>query len=214
MANMDAVIFDIGGVLTQSPVTRIAEYCREHGISDETRMTIFSHGESPWSRFERSELDPPGFAAEFDRVVGRGASVDGAGFLRMFFEGFPPRPEMLAVVEALRPHVKMGAITNNVAAEGEARRRTSGLDVHSLFEVVIESAKVGMRKPDPRIYHLACEQLGVTPERSVFLDDIGQNLKGARALGMATIRVDHTHSAIIELEAVLGIPLPRPELAG
>ena len=104
----------------------------------------------------------------------------------------------------------MGAITNNVASEGPAKRRTSGLDVHSLFEVVIESAKVGMRKPDPRIYRLACDALGVTPERSVFLDDIGQNLKGARALGMTTIKVDATLSAIDELEEVLGIPLPRP----
>ena len=210
MPRLDAVIFDIGGVLTQSPVTRITEFCRGHGISDETRMTIFSHGESPWSRFERSELDHAGFAAEFDREVGPGCSVDGVGFLRMFFEGFPPRPEMLAVVEALRGQVKMGCITNNVASDGEARRRTSGLDVHSIFEVVVESAKVGMRKPDPRIYQLACELLGVTPNRSVFLDDIGQNLKGARALGMTTIRVDHTASAIEELENALGIPLPKP----
>jgi putative hydrolase of the HAD superfamily len=117
---------------------------------------------------------------------------------------------MLAVVEALRGRVKMGAITNNVAADEPPVRRTSGLDVHSLFEVVVESAKVGMRKPDPRIYRLACDELGVTPERSAFLDDIGQNLKGARALGMTTIRVDHTTSAIIELEEALGIPLPRP----
>lgn len=210
MPKLDAVIFDIGGVLTQSPVTRITEFCAEHGISDETRMAIFSHGESPWSRFERSELNHSGFAAEFDRHVGSGCSIDGAGFLKMFFEGFPPRPEMLAVIEALRGQVKMGAITNNVASEGPAKRRTSGLDVHSLFEVVIESAKVGMRKPDPRIYRLACDALGVTPERSVFLDDIGQNLKGARALGMTTIKVDATLSAIDELEEVLGIPLPRP----
>lgn len=213
MPKLDAVIFDIGGVLTQSPVTRIIEFSRQHGISDETRMAIFSHGESPWSRFERSELDPPAFAAEFDRYVGPGCSVDGAGFLRMFFEGFPPRAEMLAVIEALRGQVKMGAITNNVASEGPAKRRTSGLDVHSLFEVVIESAKVGMRKPDPRIYRLACDKLGVTPERSVFLDDIGQNLKGARAVGMATIKVDESLSAIDELEEALGIPLPRPTTA-
>ncbi|MBA4181466.1 MAG: HAD family hydrolase [Anaerolinea sp.] len=213
MAKLDAVIFDIGGVLTQSPVTRIMDFCREHGISDETRMAIFSHGESPWSRFERSELEPPGFAAAFDEAVGA-PGVSGERFLRWFFEGFPPRPEMLAVVEALRGRVKMGCITNNVARDEAPQRRTSGLDVHSLFSVVVESAKVGMRKPDPRIYQLACELLGVAPERSVFLDDIGQNLKGARALGMTTIRVDHTHSAIAELEEVLGIPLPRPLTAG
>lgn len=210
MPKLDAVIFDIGGVLTESPVTRITAFCRANGISDDTRMTIFSHGESPWSRFERSELDPAGFAAEFDAAVGTESAIRGDGFLKMFFEGFAPRPEMLAVVETLRGQVKMGCITNNVAKDEAPQRRTSGLDVQSLFEVVIESAKVGMRKPDPRIYQLACSELGVTPERSVFLDDIGQNLKGARALGMATIKVDHTASAIAELEEVLGIPLPRP----
>ena len=92
MAKLDAVIFDIGGVLTQSPVTRITRFAAEHGISDETRMAIFSHGESPWSRFERSELDPPGFAAEFDRHSEPGWTTDGAGFLKMFFEGFPRGP--------------------------------------------------------------------------------------------------------------------------
>ena len=213
MPKLQAAIFDVGGVLTVSPVQRIIDFSLEHGISDETRMRIFSHGESPWSRFERSELDPQSFAAEFDIAVLEAAvpaTITGAAFMEFFFQGFAPRPEMLAVVDALRGQVKLGCITNNVARDEEPRKRTSGLDVHSIFDVVIESAKVGLRKPDPAIYLMACEQLGVVPEQAVFLDDIGQNLKGARALGMATIKVDETLSAIDELEAVLGIPLPRP----
>jgi putative hydrolase of the HAD superfamily len=116
---------------------------------------------------------------------------------------------MLAVVEALRPHYKLAAITNNVTRDQDRKRRTSGLDAHSLFEVVVESAIVGARKPEPRIFQVACDLLGVEPEEAVFLDDLGANLKGARALGMTTIKVDHTLSAIDELEAVLGMKLPR-----
>ena len=216
MPKLQAAIFDVGGVLTVSPVQRIIDFSREHGISDETRMRIFSHGESPWSRFERSELDTAGFAAEFDLAAQQApvpTKVSGAAFMQFFFQGFAPRPEMLAVVEALRGQVKLGCITNNVARDEAPRTRTSGLDVHSLFEVVIESAKVGLRKPDPAIYLMTCEKLGVAPEQAVFLDDIGQNLKGARAVGMTTIRVDETLSAIDELEEALGILLPRPTTA-
>jgi putative hydrolase of the HAD superfamily len=116
---------------------------------------------------------------------------------------------MIDVVHALRDHVQLGVITNNVAREASPERRTSGLDVHSLFPVVIESAIVGLRKPDPKIFEMCCEALGVTPPESVFLDDLGANLKGARALGMYTIKVDETLGAIAELEEALGIPLPH-----
>jgi len=206
-----AVLFDIGGVLTVSPVTRIINYCAENAIPDETRFAIFGPEDGPWSCFERSELDRAGFAAAFDEHVSPcGTAATGAAFMEWFFHGFEPRPEMLAVVEALRPHYKLAAITNNVARDEDATRRTSGLDAHRLFEVVVESAIVGARKPEPRIFQVACERLGVEPRESVFLDDLGANLKGARALGMQTIKVDHTLSAIDELEAVLGITLPRP----
>lgn len=210
MTQLQAAIFDIGGVLTHSPVTRIKDFCREHGIPDEVRIAVFGPEDGPWSRFERSELTPQGFAGEFDRhlsAVETGAT--GKFFLEWFFQGFGERPEMIAVVRHLRGQVKLGSITNNVAREEPAQQRTSGLDVHSLFDVVVESAIVGVRKPEPRIYEIACEHLGIEPRQAVFLDDMGANLKGARALGMYTIKVDHTTSAIDELEEALGIPLPR-----
>ncbi len=205
-----AAIFDIGGVLTHSPVTAIIDFCRRRGISDETRFAIFAPHDGPWSRFERSELTPAGFIQEFDRHVGRpGTGASGEAFMQWFAGGFGPRPEMIAVVEHLRGRVKLGAITNNVARD-DPTERTSGVDASRLFDVVIESAVVGVRKPEPRIYHLACEALGVEPREAVFLDDMGANLKGAQALGMTTIKVDHTLSAIDQLEAALAIPLPRP----
>ncbi len=211
MPKLKAAIFDIGGVLTHSPVTRIKEFCIEHAITDEVRFSIFAPEDGPWSRFERSELTHEGFAGEFDRHIAVCESAtNGAFFLDWFFEGFGERPEMVGVVKHLRGQVHLGAITNNVAREGEpAQRRTSGIDLPSLFDVVVESAIVGFRKPEPRIYQIACEALGIEPHEAVFLDDLGANLKGAKALGMATIKVDHTLSAIDELEEALGIPLPR-----
>lgn len=211
MSNFRAVLFDIGGVLTVSPVTRIMNYCAERGIADETRKAIFADHDGPWSRFERSELTPDEFVVEFDRTVTQtGIEACGPHFMQWFFQGFEPRHEMIAVVEHLRGRMKIGAITNNVARDEPAQRRTSGLDVHSLFDVVVESAIVGVRKPEPRIYEIACAELNVRPAEAVFLDDLGANLKGAKALGMATIKVDHTLSALYELEQVLGMELPKP----
>lgn len=210
MSHIKAAIFDIGGVLTHSPVTRIKSFCHDHGIADEVRWAIFAPEDGPWSRFERSELTPEGFAAEFDQHLRpTGSTATGAFFLEWFFQGFGERPEIVGVVRYLRGKTKLAAITNNVARDEPAQRRTSGLDVQSLFDVVVESAIVGVRKPEPRIYQIACEKLGISPHEAVFLDDLGANLKGARALGMATIKVDDTLSAIDELEEVLGIPLPR-----
>ncbi|MBK7328131.1 MAG: HAD-IA family hydrolase [Dehalococcoidia bacterium] len=129
--------------------------------------------------------------------------------MEWFFLGFGERPEMVGVVRHLRGRVKLGAITNNVARDEPSTTRTSGIDLPHLFEVIVESAIVGYRKPEPQIFRIACEQLSIEPHQAVFLDDMGANLKGARALGMHTIKVDETLSAIDELEAALGIPLPR-----
>jgi len=211
MPKLAAAIFDIGGVLTVSPVTRIVNYCTEFAIPDEMRHAIFAPEDGPWSCFERSELTPEEFAHAFDlKLAGCGATATGLAFLDWFFRGFEPRPEMIAVVEHLRGKMKLAAITNNVARDKPSTERTSGLNAHKLFPVVIESAIVGVRKPEPRIFQIACDELGIEPRDAVFLDDLGANLKGAKALGMTTIKVDHTLSAIDELEEALGIPLPRP----
>ena len=210
MTHLKAAIFDIGGVLTHSPVTRIKQYCLDHHIPDEVRWAIFAPEDGPWSRFERSELTREGFAAEFDtHIAPSGSKTSGAAFLEWFFTGFGERPEMVNVVRYLRGKTKLAAITNNVSREEPAQTRTSGIDLPSLFEVVVESAIEGVRKPEPRIYQIACEKLGISPHEAVFLDDLGANLKGARALGMQTIKVDDTLSCLDELERLLGIPLPR-----
>ena len=210
MTQYQAAIFDIGGGLTHSPVTRIKQFCIDHRIPDEVRWAIFAPEDGPWSRFERSELSREAFADEFDQHV-RPSGTDATGpfFMEWFFKGFGERTEVVNAVRFLRGKVKLGAITNNVVRDEPAATRTSGIDVQSLFDVVVESAIEGVRKPEPRIYQIACERLSIEPSRAVFLDDLGANLKGARALGMHTIKVDDTLSALDELEAALGIALPR-----
>ena len=124
------------------------------------------------------------------------------------------RPEMVAVLQRLIDEdYKIGCITNNVksgSGAGMARSKEKAAAVEAVMELfshVIESSKVGIRKPDPEIYKMACTALDVTPERAVFLDDLGVNLKPARALGMATIKVSGAEQAISELETLLGHPL-------
>jgi putative hydrolase of the HAD superfamily len=208
MPALRAAIFDVGGVLTTSPVLAIRDYALAEGIDYSILGPLIAEPDSAWSRWERSEISEAEFEALFEQQGReRGITFSARAIREVAFGSQHVRDEMVGVVEHLRGKVRLGAITNNVLRDDS---RPRALDLHGLFEVVIESAKVGLRKPDPRIYHLACEQLDVAPPESAFLDDIGVNLKGARALGMTTIKVDGTLRAIEELEAALGIPLPRP----
>ena len=119
------------------------------------------------------------------------------------------RPAMVEAVRRCADRFKTALLTNNFVAPdaSTARRRSDHAEVFELFDVVIESSVAGVRKPDPRFYALACETLDVAPEQAVFLDDLGVNLKPARAMGMLTIKVEETDKAIAELESVVGIPL-------
>lgn len=207
MTLIRAAIFDIGGVLTSSPVIAIRDYLSVEGIDYAVLGPMIADHDLAWSRWERSEITGEQFIDQFEAEAReRGVAVSAEGVMNAAFGTQSVRDDMVNVVRHLRGKVRLGCITNNVLRD-DSRPRT--LDIYDLFEHVIESAKSGMRKPDPRIYHAACEALSVQPEEAVFLDDIGVNLKGAKAVGMITIRVDQTTSAIDELERVLGIPLPR-----
>jgi putative hydrolase of the HAD superfamily len=207
LSQIKAAVFDIGGVLTSSPVIAIREYAIREGVDYAILGPMIADHDLAWSRWERSEFTGDQFIEHFEREGReRGIAVSAEGVMSAAFGTQSIREEMVNMVRFLRGRVRLGAITNNVLREDS---RPSTLPIYELFEHVIESAKAGLRKPDPRIYHMSCEALGVRPEEAVFLDDIGANLKGARAVGMVTIRVDPTLSAIDELERVLGFPLPR-----
>jgi len=207
MRAIEAVVFDIGGVVQESPLHAIARYERDHGLApDAVNRAVVAAGESgAWARLERGELTVESFCAPFEADCrAHGVPVDGRHLMAYIGEASRPRPRMLAAVRTIRERgLRVGALTNNWVAEG--RRPTDGLRAH--FHVFVESAVVGLRKPDPRIYALVCRELGVTPPRAAFLDDLGMNLKPARELGMATIKVDDPERALRELAALLGFDL-------
>jgi putative hydrolase of the HAD superfamily len=198
------VLFDIGGVVTESPLHAIARYERDHGLErNAINRAIVAVGEGgAWSRLERGELTVEQFLAPFESDCrGSGLVVDGARVMAYIAEARRARPPMLEAIRRLRhAGLRVGALTNNW-------RTSEPTPLRQHFDVFIESSVVGFRKPDPRIYRLACRELAVEPARTVFLDDIGQNLKSARALGMTTIKVDAPEPALRELGALVGIEL-------
>lgn len=201
-----AVIFDLGGVVVGSPLHAIAAYEREAGLpSGSINRVVVSRGASGgWSRLERGELTLEAFYPVFEAdCAASGLRIDARELMRRVGAAIAPRPAMLDAIARIRARgLRTAAVTNNWIAEDEGTRL---LAPH--FDVFVESAVVGIRKPDPRIYALACERLSVKPPEVVFLDDIGANLKSARALGMATVKVEDPEEALAELERLLGFPV-------
>ncbi len=212
----EAVIWDFGGVITSSPFEAFKLYETQHNLPEDFIRSINATDPdtNAWAKFERSEIDAAAFDAAFRaEAIARGHDVPGADVLALLAGAI--RPEMVDVLNTLKKRgIRIACITNNVktgAGAGMARtaeKAQAVADVMALFEHVIESSEVGVRKPDPAIYHMACERLGVAPEACIFLDDLGINLKPARAMGMGTIKVLTAAQAISELSAHLGHDLP------
>ncbi len=193
-----------------SPLHAIARYEREVGIPAGfvNRVVVDTGPSGAWSRLERGELRVEDWIPAFERECAQAGQTLAAGRMMEAIRGASePRPLMVAAIRAIRARgLRVGALTNNWVAEEPSANRL-GLELRELFHAFVESAVVGLRKPDPRIYQHACSELGVKPEESVFLDDIGANLKAARILGMHTIKVDTPEQALAELESALGFSL-------
>lgn len=209
-----AVIFDLGGVVFPSPFDVFSAYEADRGLPEGFLRRVVAAGgdHGSWARLERGELRLDEFHAAFAaECEAAGAQVNAAELMAGITRRFAPRSEMVAALRTIRSRdLRTAALTNNwlpPAGGGPADRRAGDLDALGLFDVVVESAREGLRKPDPAIYRLTCDRLGVAPAEAVFLDDLGVNLKPARALGMTTIKVTDPHAALGELAAVLGFPL-------
>ncbi|NND85328.1 MAG: HAD family phosphatase [Acidimicrobiia bacterium] len=203
-----AVLFDLGGVVFDSPFGAIAEVEARHGVPAGSVNGVIARAgsEGAWARNERGELDPVGFEDAFDAELAAADLRMRTGELMAAIHGaFRERPAMLTAIDRIRSEkLRVAAVTNNwVQASGG----TLGEDVRSHFDVFIESAVVGLHKPDPRIYELALDALDVTPGDTIFLDDIGRNLKSAAALGITTIKVVSEVQALADLESLLGFGL-------
>src|SRR3981189_2093872 len=208
---IEAVIWDFGGVLTTSPFEAFARYETERGLpADIIRRTNASnHWENAWAKFERAEVDIEAFDRLFAvESLALGAEVRGRDVLPLLSGDL--RPEMVEALRRVKNTLKTGCIPNNLPANaiGSASGRSLYIaEVMVLFDHVIESAKIGLRKPDPRTYRTMTEALGVAPKYCVYLDDRGVNLKPAREMGMTTIKVLNAAQAIAELEAATGLAL-------
>jgi putative hydrolase of the HAD superfamily len=206
---LEAVIFDFGGVFTSSPFEAFARFERERGLPADfiRRVNSENHLDNAWARLERAEIDHDAFDLAFAaecRALGH--EVGGRDVLPLLAGA--PRPEMIEALRRIHGRLKTGCITNNLPAGGPSPLASFyKLEAMALFDHVIESSKIGLRKPDPRIYRMMVEALGAAPEACVYLDDIGINLKPARAMGMTTIKVTDPAAAIAELEGYVGFPL-------
>src|SRR5262245_28348418 len=202
-----AVIFDLGGVVLDSPLHAIAAYERELGIPAGfvNRVVVETGPGGAWSRLERGELSRRAFEDAFEAECRAQGHALSAGTMMERIALCGPRPRMLEAIARIRGSGRrVAALTNNWAHEGGGAETDV---LRERFDVFVESSKVGLRKPDPKIYELVCEALRVAPREAVFLDDIGSNLKTARALGMTTIKVDDPEPALLELARHLDLPL-------
>lgn len=209
---IEAVIWDFGGVFTTSPFHAFERYERAKGIPVGLIRKINStnHESNAWAQFERADLDLDGFDLAFAaEAIALGHHVPGRDVVALLAGDF--RPEMIEALRRIKTKFKTGCITNNMpsntASGNAADRSLYAREVMELFDELIESSKIGIRKPDPRIYLMMCERLKVKPEACVYLDDLGVNLKPARAMGMTTIKVESGPQAIAELQAVVGMKL-------
>ena len=208
---IEAVIWDFGGVLTTSPFEAFARFEQERGLPVDIlrRTNAANHLENAWAKFERAEVDIDTFDKLFAaESLALGAEVRGRDVLPLLQGDL--RPDMVEALKRIGARFKTGCITNNLPANaiGSVSGRSFYVaEIMALFDHVIESAKIGLRKPDPRIYRMMVETLEVEPKHCVYLDDLGVNLRPAREMGMTTIKVTNAPQAIAELEAATGLKL-------
>lgn len=207
-----AALFDFGGVILSSPFDAFARYEADNGLRPGfiRSLNASNPDTNAWAQLERGHVAFDEFCALFEEEARlAGARLDAREVMGLL-QG-EVRPAMVEAVRRCRERLKTACLTNNFVLEVDdpapTGRSESRLQVLELFDVVVESSKVGVRKPDPHFYEMACELLEIEPPEAVFLDDLGVNLKPAREMGMRTIKVDEPDRAIAELEEVVGFPL-------
>jgi putative hydrolase of the HAD superfamily len=210
-----AVIFDFGGVVTSSPFEAFNRLEAERGLPHDfiRRVNAANPDTNAWAKFERAELDATAFDAAFAaEAAALGHSLSGRDVIACLAGDI--RLRVVAAIDAIKAAgLLLGCITNNVPAgkgagmAGTDARAAEMAAVLARFDHVIESSKVGLRKPDPRIYAMMCDALGVAPDQCIYLDDLGINCKPAAAMGMHAIKVTGEAQLLADLGAALDFSL-------
>lgn len=209
---LEAVIWDFGGVFTSSPFEAFNRLEAQMGAPKDhiRRVNASNHHENAWALFERNEIDTARFDQLFlEESTALGFPIRGADVLPKLSGEL--RPRMVAALKTCKQHFKVGCITNNVVSmhspgQNEIQQAAGAMgQVMPLFDAIIESSKAGVRKPDPKIYQMMCDLLGVAPASCVYLDDLGINCKPAAQLGMKAIKVIDVDQTLGELAAATGL---------
>lgn len=218
--DIDAVVWDFGGVFTTSPFEAFNRYEAQVGAPKDLIRTVNATNpdDNAWAKFERNEIDGAGFDELFlKESTALGFPIRGADVLPLLSGDI--RPRMMKALTICKQHFKVGCITNNVVtghgagmASTESKAAKTAL-IMEQFDALIESSKAGIRKPDPKIYQMMGELLQVDLARCVYLDDLGINCKPAAALGMKAIKVVSEAQALDDLSKLTGLAFPEVEPA-
>jgi len=213
-AAIKAVLWDFGGVISTSPFEAFRRFEEQRGLPRDFLRLVNSTNPhaNAWACFERGEIDAAAFGERFcveARALGQ--DVHGRDILPLISGEL--RPRMVAALKAVKTRYRIACLTNNMptghgpSMTTQPERARAVAEILTLFDVVVESSKVGVRKPEPAFYERACSLLGIVPAEAVFLDDLGINLKPAAAMGMTTIKVTDPDAALAELGGIIGMEL-------
>lgn len=206
------ILWDFGGVITTSPFEAFNRFEHEQGLPTNfiRGINATNPDRNAWAQFESNQIDADAFDELFaEEAQAAGQNVRGKAVLALLSGSV--RPNMVAVLKQCKEHYRVACITNNVKSgtgpgmASDSHKAELVRGVMALFDLVVESSIEGVRKPNPAIYQLTCERLGADPNNCVFLDDLGINLKPAKALGMRTIKVLNEAQAIAELSDLTGL---------
>ena len=206
-----AVLWDFGGVISSSPFDAFSRFERERGLPTDfiRKINSVNPHTNAWALLERNDIDAETFSKKFEEESdAHGFAIPGREILALLDGEL--RPQMVEALKYLSTRYRTACLTNNVRrghGPGMSRSPEKAKQVAAVmehFEIIVESSKVGVRKPEPKFYQMACEMLGVSPDESVYLDDLGINLKPALAMGMRTIKVVDPDTALAQLASILG----------
>jgi len=214
MQSIKAVFWDFGGVITTSPFDSFNLYEEKNNLEKDfiRRVNSTNPDTNAWAKLERNEID----LREFDDLfltesTNLGNPIPGIDVISLLQGQL--RPEMIQALQLIKGNLIQACLTNNIVSpETQSSDQNVSIagkneEVMALFDFVIASSEQNVRKPDPAFYHLALDRAGINPEEAVFLDDLGINLKPAKALGMHTIKVTNPQDALKELNALLSIDI-------
>lgn len=213
-SSIKAVLWDFGGVILSSPFEAFQRFEDERGLPRDflRRVNSANPHANAWACFERGEVSPERFGEMFlAESTALGHAVHGRDLLALLSGEI--RPRMVEALKTVKTRYRIACLTNNMpighgsAMSVSSEKARAVAEIMALFDVVVESSKVGVRKPEPAFYERACSLLGIQPAEAVFLDDLGINLKPAAAMGMTTIKVTNPDVALAELGRIIGMEL-------